>query len=65
MASMFSVGTKFIPILTQELTDPVPTQSQSHMEDAELAHVVSLSLKVCSFTLSVFEFKMESWSPLT
>ncbi|XP_030947443.1 plant UBX domain-containing protein 8-like [Quercus lobata] len=28
-----------------ELADPVPTQSQSHMEDAELAHVVSLSLK--------------------
>lgn len=53
MASMFSVGTKFIPILTQELADPVPTQSQSHMEDAELAHVVSLSLKVCSFTLSL------------
>ena len=51
---MFSVGTKCMHILTQDLADPGPRQSQSHLEDAELAHVVSLSLRVCSFTLCLY-----------
>lgn len=31
----------------QEFDDIGPQQRQSHLEDPELAHVVSLSLKVC------------------
>lgn len=39
-----------ILILMKDLTHPGPQQRQPHLEDAELAHAVSLSLKVrCSF----------------
>ena len=36
-------------ILMKDLSDPGPQQRQPHLADAELAHAVSLSLKVrCS-----------------
>jgi hypothetical protein len=65
MTSVFSVGTECMHILMQDLADPEPLPRKSHLEDPELAHAVSLSLKVCSMTLCVFEFKTKSWSCLT
>lgn len=38
----------------QEFDDIGPQQRQSHLEDPELAHVVSLSLKVCLSQLCFF-----------
>lgn len=32
--------------MPQDLSDPTPQPRQSHLEDAQLAHAVSLSLKV-------------------
>lgn len=34
--------------MTQDIGDPGPQPVQSHLENAELAHAVSLSLQVCS-----------------
>jgi hypothetical protein len=54
MSTVFSVGTKCMHhILTQDLAELEPLPRQSHLEDPELAHAVSLSLKVCSVTLCV------------
>lgn len=43
----------------KDLSDPGPQQRQPHLADAELAHAVSLSLKVrCSL---FFFFKYSYW----
>lgn len=47
----------------QEFDDIGPQQRQSHLEDPELAHVVSLSLKVC-LSQFVFSFLPYWWAIL-
>lgn len=42
-----------IPLLLQDLSDPRPQPRESHLEDAQLARAVSLSLKV-SFLLLLY-----------